>query len=361
MTHQLECSRTSTGDLMINGIDIRNYKCFEHLEIHNCRRVNIVVGDNGSGKTALLEAMFMALGASSEMVIRFRQTRGLDGSFRGPPRQIEETVWRDYFHKLDMSLPISVTLSGSGPEARSVRIDRGQGDVFVPLDNSLSVTIRSAISFEWTDYLGKIRAVSPEFSSSGIKLPDTGEHLPDFFFLASNQTYSSAENADRFSSLSLAKRKKFVEVFTKEYGWIEDLTIESRVGSPAIFATVNGLDEQIPVTSISGGINRIITMLLMIASREQSVVLIDEVENGIYYSHHEAFCRAMLAFASEYNSQIFVTTHSEEWLESFSRSYIAKEDDVSLWRLGRSKEGPTVKQFTGESLKTSIDIGGEVR
>ena len=44
MTHRLECSRTSTGDLMINEIDIRNYKCFEHLEIKNCRRVNIVVG-----------------------------------------------------------------------------------------------------------------------------------------------------------------------------------------------------------------------------------------------------------------------------------------------------------------------------
>jgi ABC-type transport system involved in cytochrome c biogenesis ATPase subunit len=360
MTHRLECSRTSTGDLMINEIDIRNYKCFEHLEIKNCRRVNIVVGDNGSGKTALLEAMFMALGASSEMVIRFRQSRGLDGSFRGSPRQIEETVWRDYFHKFDMSLTISIILIGSGPEARSVRIDRGQGDVFVPLDNKLP-TVHSAINFQWKDYLGQTTTVSPEFSSSGIKLPDTGEHLPDFFFLASNQTYSSAENADRFSSLSLAKRKKFVEVFTKEYSWIEDLTIESRVGSPAIFATVTGLDEQIPVTSISGGINRIITMLLMIASRDQSVVLIDEVENGIYYSHHAAFCRAMLAFANEYDSQLFVTTHSEEWLESLSSSYIAKKDDVSLWRLGRSKEGPTVKQFTGESLKTSIDIGGEVR
>jgi ABC-type Mn2+/Zn2+ transport system ATPase subunit len=360
MNHPIWCSRTSTGDLMIKGIDIRNYKCFGHLEVHNCRRVNIVVGDNGSGKTALLEAMFMALGSTSEMVIRFRQFRGLDGAFRGAPRQIEETVWRDYFHKFDMSTPISISLSGSGPEARSVRIDRGQGDVFVPLDNNLP-TVHSAIKFEWKNYLGQMNTATPEFSNAGIKLPDTGEHLPDFFFLASNQTYSSAENADRFSSLSLAKRRRFVEVFTKEYGWIEDLNIESRVGSPAIFATVNGLEEQIPITSISGGINRVITMLLMIASRDQSVVLIDEVENGIYYSHHEAFCRAMLAFAREYNSQLFVTTHSEEWLESLSSSYIAKKDDVSLWRLGRSKEGPTVKQFTGESLKTSIDIGGEVR
>ena len=73
MNHALQCSRTSTGGLMIKEIDIRNYKCFEHLKIQDCRRVNVIVGDNGSGKTALLEAMFMALGSTSEMVLRFRQ------------------------------------------------------------------------------------------------------------------------------------------------------------------------------------------------------------------------------------------------------------------------------------------------
>jgi hypothetical protein len=243
MDHALECSRVSPGNLMINKIDIRNYKRFEHLKIDNCRRVNVIVGDNGSGKTALLEAIFMALGSSSEMVLRFREMRGLDGTFRGPPRQIEEAVWRDYFRKLDMSRSISVVLSGDGPEGRSVKIDRGQDDIFVPLEKDIPITISSSIRFEWQDHAGRIAGAQPEFSTSGIKLPDTGEHLPDFFFLASNQIYSSAENADRFSSLSKTKRRKFIEVFTKEYGWIEDLSIESRIGAPAIFATVSGLDE----------------------------------------------------------------------------------------------------------------------
>jgi AAA15 family ATPase/GTPase len=46
---------------MIHSIDIRNFRCFERLEIGNCRRINLLVGDNGSGKTALLEAIFLAL------------------------------------------------------------------------------------------------------------------------------------------------------------------------------------------------------------------------------------------------------------------------------------------------------------
>jgi ABC-type Mn2+/Zn2+ transport system ATPase subunit len=360
MDHTLECPRVSPGNLMINKIDIRNYKCFEHLKIEDCRRVNVIVGDNGSGKTALLEAIFMALGSSSEMVLRFRQMRGLDGTFRGPPRQIEEAVWRDYFYNFDMSKSISIILSGDGPEGRSVKIDRGQGDIFVSLEKDLPITIGSSIRLEWKDHTGRIAEAQPEFSASGIKLPDTGEHLPDFFFLASNQTYSSSENADRFSSLSRTKRKQFIEVFTKEYNWIEDLSIESRVGAPAIFATVLGLDEKIPITSISGGINRFITILLMLASREKSVVLIDEVENGVYYLHHNAFCRAVLTLADEYNSQIFMTTHSDEWLESLASTIDTSIDDVALWRAERVDGVPVIRQFTGKQVPIGIDAG-EVR
>ena len=121
-----------------------------------------------------------------------------------------------------------------------------------------------------------------------------------------------------------------------------------------------GLDEQIPITSISGGINRFITMLLMIASREQSVVLVDEVENGIYYSHHKAFCKAILTFASEYNSQLFITTHSEEWLESLADVIDTSLDDVALWRAERVGGAPLIRQFTGKQVPIGIDTG-EVR
>ncbi len=53
---------TSNDFHMIRSIDIKNFRCYEHLHVNGCKRVNVIVGDNGSGKTALLEAMFMALG-----------------------------------------------------------------------------------------------------------------------------------------------------------------------------------------------------------------------------------------------------------------------------------------------------------
>ena len=44
----------AVGYQMIRSIDIKNFRCFQRLEIKDCARLNVVVGDNGAGKTALL-------------------------------------------------------------------------------------------------------------------------------------------------------------------------------------------------------------------------------------------------------------------------------------------------------------------
>ena len=169
MNYPIECSRASTGDLMINEIDIKNYKCFEHLYVPHCSQINLIVGDNGVGKTALLEAIFMALGMTSEMVFRFRQARGLDGSLRGTPRSIENAIWRDYFYNLDLSRSISITLKGTGPEARSVWIDRGQRELLVPLNTDFGPT-SSSVQIQWKDAQGQIWRSCPNSPNQGLNL-----------------------------------------------------------------------------------------------------------------------------------------------------------------------------------------------
>lgn len=347
-------------NFMIKDIDIRNFKCFEQLEVSDCRRVNVIVGDNGAGKTALLEGMFFALASTSELVLRFRQSRGLDGQFRGPVRKIEEAIWRDYFHKVDMTRTISITLRGDGPEARSVFIERGVGETLVPLDQSQPSSKASGIAFRWKDHLGNLHEATPEISIGGFKFPETGEDLPDFFFLTSNQTFSSSDNADRFSDMKEDRRREFVSFFKKEYPLIQDLFVRSIVGAPAIYAQMEGLEDSLPITAISGGINRMITLLLMIASRKRSVVLIDEIENGIFHTHHEAFWRLLLNFANSYDSQLFITTHSEECLEALAKVIDVKKNDVSLWRATRQRGVPQFKQFFGKQVPIGIKAG-EVR
>jgi hypothetical protein len=78
------------------------------------------LGDNGVGETAILEAIFLALGGTPELAVRYRAMRGLDIAFSGLPNRIEETLVRDLFHNGDRDRPVEVEREGSGPESGGV-------------------------------------------------------------------------------------------------------------------------------------------------------------------------------------------------------------------------------------------------
>ena len=105
---------------MIRTISVENFRCYRSLKIDKCERLNVIVGDNGSGKTALLEAMFLALAASTEVAVRLRQQRGMDGTFGGTTRRIEQALWGDFFHDYDSANPIKIALAGDGQDNRSL-------------------------------------------------------------------------------------------------------------------------------------------------------------------------------------------------------------------------------------------------
>ncbi len=348
---------------MIRRADIRNFRCYKHLEIPECSRLNILVGENGSGKTALLEALFLPLSTNTEVSLRLRQQRGLDGSYAGSLRRIEDALWGDFFYEYDLHTPVVLTLFGDGSENRSLTISRGtEYTLPLSLPESEGGVAGNPMVFKWVDSEGKEHAVTPRVTASGIQMRDTGEDLSNFFLFPSGQTISSIETAGRFSELSKAgSHHRFVEVFSQEYRWIKDISIEISAGSPALFATVEGRKKKIPLANVSGGINRIVGILLAMASRSSSILLVDEIENGIFHTHQASVWRALLAFTRDYDSQLFVTTHSQEWLEALVEGAGEDVGDISLWRLERREDGPILRQFFGTTFRAGVEAGGALR
>ena len=48
--------------MIIKSIALKNYRCFEDIEVNIHEKLAVIVGDNGSGKTSILEGMAVSLG-----------------------------------------------------------------------------------------------------------------------------------------------------------------------------------------------------------------------------------------------------------------------------------------------------------
>ena len=359
-------SYSPTGYKMINEISISNFRCFKHLNIKNCSRFNIIVGENGSGKTALMEAIFLVLSGNIEVSIRMKNQRGLSVSFAGNINSIEESIWKDYFYNLEWPNKISISLQGTGEESRSLTIESKTSSIVVSYPNFDQGDFRSISSpliFKWTNSNGTNFEFSPQITSQGIQVPLSTENLPNYFFFAANQPVGTNETAERFSQLSREnKADKFVKVLTKEYPWIENMSIEVVGGIPSLHASVKGSNVKLPVNLISGSINRVISIMLAIASHPKGVVLVDEIENGVYYKHKAGLWRTIIKLAYDNECQLFLTTHDEELLDSFTDETDSKLKDISLWRMERTESSKRVlKQFSGITIKKALNMGGEVR
>lgn len=375
MNESLAYPRVSHGDLMINEIDIKNFRCFKHLNVRNPSLVNVIVGDNGSGKTAILEAIFLALGFTAEVFLKIRLWRGYDPLLPGTIAQVEEGMTRDLFFNSDSNIPIRITLTGDGTESRSLRVSREERPTIPTLATSgvnLAATNisqgsgssgRNDIQFIWTDSKGDERFTSPSLGPLGVQYVNNVESMPEHFFVSAQNPIAPTWIATMFSELN--KRggtRTIVKQVTKEFPIITDLSIELLGTAGLIHANVRRSEGKIPLNSVSSGINRAVAILTLIASAKSRVVIVDEIESGIYHSHMEATWKMILSLCREYKCQLFASTHSAECLEALGYASADRVSDISFWRMETaSSHGPTVRMMSGSTLAAAIRSGGEVR
>ncbi len=352
---------------MITAIDIHNFRCFKQLRIDACSRVNIIVGDNGSGKTALLEAIFLALCGSIEVTNRFRLQRGNDNAFvSGTTKAIEESIWRPFFYDYDWQKDISISIDGDFSDKRSVVIGQQAFAAQYHLDLAPAGKlddIPAPLAFTWTNARGITFPYNPSFTQNGINIPVSFENLPNYFHFPSGQTVGSVETADRFAALRRMKRNDlFVELFKSTYNWIEDIGLDVQGGSPIIAASIKGADQIIPITNVSGAVNRLLSILLSIASRDRSIIAVDEIENGVYYKHFSSCWKLILDFSRLYNAQLFMTTHSLEWIKALFEVCGDDNTDISIWRLERGESlQPDISVYSGAEIRSALEFDVDPR
>lgn len=64
---------------LLKNIKIKNFRGFDNLEVSDLNQINLFIGNNNSGKSAILEAIFLLIGISNPMLPEnINRLRGLN-------------------------------------------------------------------------------------------------------------------------------------------------------------------------------------------------------------------------------------------------------------------------------------------
>jgi predicted ATPase len=349
---------------MIESLEIKNFRCFHDLALSGLGRINVLVGRNASGKTSLLEAIFLAAANAPDVALRLRGWRGMGDFVQfGMDRISYESVWSDLFNSLDQRRAIVISLRGSVQHTRSLTISYEPSESLVlPLgEQRVESAVYSPISFYWKDATGEVRTVRPELSSKGLVMGNVGPTMAAAFF-ASTFRGSPTETSARFSQLSKkGAEKRIVDALRKEFPFIESFSSEVNAGVYMVYAKIATMQEKIPVALLSDGVNKLLAIDVAIANVPNGVMLVDEIENGFYYDRLPNIWSSLLTFCQEYDVQLFASTHSKECLQAIGPAIRGNEREFCLIRMEKTDGECLPRKFDGREFQSALEQEVEFR
>jgi AAA15 family ATPase/GTPase len=352
---------------MLRVFSIRNFRCFENFKIEPLERVNLIAGKNNAGKTALLEAIFLHLGAHNpELPLRINFWRDID--YISP---VASETWGWLFFNKESNNAIELMSISDNQDKLDLEIRLGSlNEQTFPLQNgelkgsTTTEPEQQSLRFEYRNQDQSIRGTAEiriNGDGSVRRRQDGPQPFPLSAFLHP-RSESGREDAERFSNLEVVRRQDEVISYLQLLEpRLKKLAVLVRAGKPSIFADV-GLTELLPISLMGDGIGRFLRILLTLLNIPNGVMLVDEIENGLHYSTLTDVWRVIGKAARELNVQVFATTHSYECIRAAHQSFASDNVyDFRYHRLERSDNTINVFTYDKDMLEVAPIADLEIR
>lgn len=322
---------------MINYISIENFRCFKQSKFKKFSHINLIGGLNNSGKSALLEAILLLLSPQLETITLLNKYR----NELVTKKNTFDKTWDYLFFNADKEQSIKLTTSNNQANNEyCLEIKKSENDqlnkvaFYERLKNSEGRNLEQAIKdFEiFTQKKNIIHSLDLYITDKDIKndfigsfsFTDSGRltmlEVPDY--LLNEVAYRPSKQVITPSQLSklldISVDKGFLNPILKTIQIIDDSIIDIRVVENKVLLSRDRVS-YLPISIFGDAITSTLHIILTLFGLDNnSYLLIDEVENGIHHSKHLNFIKHISEIALERNIQIFMTTHSSEFIQSFN-------------------------------------------
>ena len=306
---------------MLQSLRILNFRGMNDVTVDQLSRINLVTGRNNAGKTTLLEAILLLVGAANaRMAFNPHVIRGWKHGM--PPRWVAETYWKPLFSGLDTNkVPeISGIHSTIGKMALTIKWDRLSNEGFSRdgIKDLLAVGSLEtrSLKFVYEDpKVGKIESEAHE-TTDKIDVNQSDSYVPFSAQILQPGGGNVNEDAVALGQLRMQKRGQLIlDALRTVEPMLDGIEDNTSSGAPMICVDI-GLPELAPLSVMGAGMTHVARIVLATATAAGGVVLVDEVENGLHHSVLPEVWRVIAAAAKQFDVQIFATTHSFECVEA---------------------------------------------
>ena len=362
-----EGSHRTVQDGMLKSVKVSNFRVFDELSIDQLSRVNLIAGPNNSGKTSLLEALFLlAGGGNPHLALNANVTRGSELSGAGPTNSLQETYWKPMFSALDTDKIIEIGGEHAERGALTLHISLERLNVVeVPLSGTEDISGKSpqgnrALLLAFSDITEHGVESRVRFAGQNIEFRQSTAPVPLGAIFLSTRISNEQDDASRLGRLRKQKRSAHVlnalRIIEPKLQSIED---NSAGGFPMIWGDI-GLPELVPLAMMGEGMTRLARLVLAIASAPGGLVLVDEIETGLHHTVLPDVWRAVDEAAKQFDTQIVATTHSYECIRA-AHEALGSGDGFLLHRLEVSDKGNRCVTYSPESIDAAMRHDLEVR
>ena len=375
------CSGTERfGDVRLHLPSLRvvGFRGIESLEIGRLGRVTLLAGQNGVGKTTVLDAVGIfaeraRLSSFVSVLERNEEYERVAGE-RGDRDNIEESPsFETLFHGRQGNLGDSFTVglaNGASPR--------------------LTVEVCSAASApeRWSKRLGN----SIDASENRIVRVVFGDH-EDYLPVLDNDPvprgwYRGLRPRENGRSDQVTVQRlgpgltgnRDLDQWWGEIALTEKEELALQALNLAVPQPIDGVamvpgdhrsrrvlvkltdGARVPLRSLGDGATRLFGLAVAIANSVDGFLLIDEAENGLHHTLQHQFWQLIMRAAEEHNVQVVATTHSWDCIRGFASAAFENPDvDGVAVRLETGDEGHRAIEYSEAELATASAQGIEVR